>query len=152
MDSRYYQPSRYGFVCFVYIKEGQDAGLVQYLAQGCKASEKEDLSETAKAMVKDLPLTPGQGSGGDSEGESRSSCCMVVIDGILVGYVHNSDSRVRETAQGLHWTQKIRLPASVQEGESVHFVQALGFVTDGDGQIFDQITHQCMGSGIVEMI
>lgn len=93
IDTRYYQPDSLGFICFVYTKEGQDVGLVRYMAQGCQVSKAESDAEISEILAK-LTKYPAATQDADQ--------VPVLIDGLIVGYVANKDIL---SAPNLHWTQ-----------------------------------------------
>ena len=103
IDARYYQPDSFGFVCFIYTKEGQDVGLVRYLAKDCKISESEQ-DNIIKNIHNQLSLKPLFESGlkqGVESGDDNTIFVPVMIDGTIRGYVNTCDTN----HSSIHWTQ-----------------------------------------------
>ena len=93
IDSRYYQPYSLGFICFVYTKEGQDVGLVRYMAQGCRVS-KADPDTNIQAIIAKLVKEPDL---------ATTTHLPVLIDGLIVGYIAIGPTPTPTPT--LHWTQ-----------------------------------------------
>lgn len=113
IDTRYYQPDSLGFICFVYTKEGQDVGLVRFMAQGCHVSRAEPDTEI-KAIIAKLATEPAPEAPDDPGDQDY---LPVLLDGIIVGYLSNtSDPATSDTiaeprvggVPTLHWTQYIQ--------------------------------------------